>query len=77
MALEMISYTNGNNDLIKFDYYPKDWIRRHLRSGKITRHPKLKTVYQFWFKQPKIEDVPDEYTISNTYMNGEQVKIKI
>ena len=77
MTFEMISYTNGNNDLIKFDYYPKGWIRRHLRSGKITKHPKLKTVYQFWFKKTKTKDAPNKYIISGAYINGEQVKIEI
>lgn len=74
---EMISYTDGNDSLIKFDYFPRRYIQRHLRSGKITRHPELKTVYQFWFKQSKEEKaIPETYQISDTYLNGKLVTIK-
>ena len=77
MGFEMISYTEGNDTLIKFDYYPRSYIRRHLRTGKITRHPRLKTVYQFWFKKSKQEgELPETYQISGTYLRGKLVTIQ-
>ena len=79
IKFEMISYTVGNEALIKFDYFPKSYIKRHLRTGKITRHPKLKIVYQFWFKKDRKQEaeIPDTYQISGAYLQGELVTISL
>lgn len=73
--LQMISYTNGNSDLIEFGYYPPSWIKKYLGNGQITRHPKLSTVFQFWFKTPKSGDTPDIYKLEGVYVGHEQAQI--
>ena len=80
--LEMISYTVGNDNLIRFNLFPRSYISKYLRTGEIKRHPKLKTVYQFWFKKSKqkkdaLNEPPSEFYFSDTYLNGELLRISV